>query len=159
MRKLLFILVAWVALSCNNAGKKSSESNDLTLSQYFNYGDTGVQSAGIRMIPVKTPVGEFKVWTKRFGNNPRIKVLLLHGGPAATHEYLEACDSYFPSAGIEYYYYDQLGSYYSDQPDDPELWEVPRFVEEVEQVRQALGLDRENFYLYGHSWGGALAVE
>src|SRR6202035_1967704 len=75
------------------------------------------------------------------------------------HEYFEAFDSYFPSAGIEYYYYDQLGSAYSDQPDIPELWNVPRFVEEVEQVRQALHLDKTNFYLYGHSWGGILALE
>jgi proline iminopeptidase len=86
-------------------------------------------------------------------------VLLLHGGPGATHEYFEALDSYFPAAGIEYYYYDQLGSAYSDQPDAPELWELPRFVEEVEQVRQALGSDQSNFYLLGHSWGGILAIE
>jgi len=39
------------------------------------------------------------------------------------------------------------------------LWELPRFVEEVEQVRQALQLDRTNFYLLGHSWGGILAME
>ncbi|HET9109670.1 MAG TPA: proline iminopeptidase-family hydrolase [Ktedonobacterales bacterium] len=116
-------------------------------------------SGGVRMIPIETPKGTFRVWTKRIGNSPAIKVLLLHGGPGGTHEYLEACDSYFPAAGIEYYYYDQLGSYYSDQPDDPDLWDVPRFVDEVEQVRQALGLDQENFYLYGQSWGGALAIE
>jgi len=108
---------------------------------------------------VKTPKGTFHVWTKRVGNNPTMKVLLLHGGPAATHEYFEAFDSYFPSAGIEYYYYDQLGSFYSDQPDEPELWDLPRFVDEVEQVRQALGLNRNNFYLLGHSWGGILAIE
>lgn len=116
-------------------------------------------SGGVRMIPIETPKGTFRVWTKRIGNNPRIKVLLLHGGPGSTHEYLEAFDSYFPAAGIEYYYYDQLGSAYSDQPDEPELWEVPRFVDEVEQVRQALGLNRESFYLYGQSWGGILAME
>jgi proline iminopeptidase len=29
----------------------------------------------------------------------------------------------------------------------------------VEQVRKALGLDKDNFYLYGHSWGGILAME
>jgi len=86
-------------------------------------------------------------------------MLLLHGGPGATHEYLESFDSFLPAAGIEYYHYDQLGSHYSDQPDEPELWELPRFVEEVEQVRRALGLDRSNFYLYGHSWGGILAIE
>jgi proline iminopeptidase len=116
-------------------------------------------SGGVRMIPVQTPRGVFHVWTKRVGNNPKVKVLLLHGGPGATHEYFEAFDDYFPKAGIEYYYYDQLGSAYSDQPDAPELWEVPRFVEEVEQVRKALDLDRSSFYLLGQSWGGILAIE
>src|ERR1700733_1585379 len=122
-------------------------------------GRDDVLSGGVKMISVQTPKGAFHVWTKRGGNNPTTKVLLLHGGPGATHEYLEALDSYFPSAGIEYYYYDQLGSAYSDQPDLPELWEIPRFVEEVEQVRQALHFDRTNFYLYGQSWGGLLALE
>lgn len=111
------------------------------------------------MIPVETPKGRFRVWTKRVGNNPRVKLLILHGGPGATHEYFEAFDSFLPAAGIEYYYYDQLGSYYSDQPDDPELLSIPRFVEEVEQVRKALGLEKDNFFLLGHSWGGILAME
>jgi proline iminopeptidase len=129
-------------------------------SGYLDYtGRTDLLSGGVRMIPIRTPKGEFRVWTKRVGNNARMKVLLLHGGPAATHEYFEAFDSYFPAAGIEYYYYDQLGSAYSDQPNEPELWDLPRFVEEVEQVRQALGLDRDNLYLLGHSWGGILAME
>jgi proline iminopeptidase len=129
-------------------------------SRYFDSaGRPDVSSGGVRMIPITTPKGTFKVWTKRVGNNPRVKVLLLHGGPGATHEYFEAADSYFPAAGIEYYYYDQLGSAYSDQPRDTDLWELPRFVEEVEQVRQALGLDTSNFYLLGHSWGGILAIE
>ena len=86
-------------------------------------------------------------------------MLLLHGGPGSTHEYLEAFDSYLPAAGVEYYYYDQLGSGFSDQPDEPSLWELDRYVDEVEQVRRALGLDRDNFVLYGHSWGGILAIE
>ena len=116
-------------------------------------------SGGVRRIRVETGHGTFKVWTKRTGNNPRIKLLLLHGGPGMTHEYFEACDSYLPRAGIEYYYYDQLGSHYSDQPDIPSLWEIPRFVDEVEQVRTALGLDTGNFFLLGHSWGGILAIE
>ena len=99
------------------------------------------------------------MWVKRIGNNPRLRVLLLHGGPGSTHEYLEACDSFLPAAGVEYYYYDQLGSGFSDQPDDPSLWELDRFVDEVEQVRRALGLDRDSFVLYGQSWGGILAIE
>ncbi|WP_270888831.1 proline iminopeptidase-family hydrolase [Pedococcus sp. 5OH_020] len=116
-------------------------------------------SGGERMIPVRTPKGDFRVWTKRVGNNPRLKVLLLHGGPGVTHEYLITFDGFLPQEGIEYYYYDQLGSHYSDQPEEPELWEVDRFVDEVEQVRVALGLDRHDFVLYGHSWGGVLALE
>jgi len=128
--------------------------------RYFdNTGRKDVLAGGVRLIPISTPKGDFRVWTKRVGNNPTAKVLLLHGGPGATHEYFEAFDSYFPAAGIEYYYYDQLGSAWSDQPDEPELWTIPRFVNEVEQVREALGLDRDNFYLLGHSWGGMLAIE
>src|SRR5262245_54607066 len=116
-------------------------------------------SGGSLRIPIDTPGGQFFVWTKRVGNNPDLKVLLLHGGPGATHEYLEACDSYLPAAGIEFYYYDQLGSGFSDQPDDPSLWQLERFVDEVEQVRRALGLGPDNFVLYGQSWGGLLAIE
>ena len=137
-----------------------AEAPSQTVASYNdNTGRADVLSGGVRMIPITTPKGTFKVWTKRTGNNPTIKVLLLHGGPGMTHEYFEAFDSYFPGAGIEYYYYDQLGSHYSDQPKEPDLWEVDRFVEEVEQVRQALNLDRDNFYLLGQSWGGILAIE
>jgi proline iminopeptidase len=130
------------------------------LNVYFdNRGRDDVVSGGVRMIPIDTPKGTFRAWTKRIGNNDRIKVLLLHGGPGFTHEYFEACDSFFPANGIEYYYYDQLGSYYSDQPDEPDLWEIDRFVDEVEQVRVALGLDDSNFFVIGNSWGGLLAME
>jgi proline iminopeptidase len=127
---------------------------------YLDYsGRDDVLTGGVKMITIQTSKGRYRVWTKRIGNNPAIKILLLHGGPGCTHEYLEAFDSYFPAAGFEYYYYDQLGSYYSDQPDEPDLWDLPRFVDEVEQVRQALGLGPDNFYLYGQSWGGLLAIE
>lgn len=117
------------------------------------------QTGGIKMIPVNTSKGSFKVWTKRIGNNPKIKVLLLHGGPGATHEYFECFESFFPKEGIEFIYYDQLGSVYSDKPSDKSLWDIDRFVDEVEQVRIALGLNRDNFFLFGHSWGGFLALE
>lgn len=127
---------------------------------YFdNSGRPDALAGGVKMIPITTPKGTFHVWTKRVGNNPKLKVLLLHGGPGATHEYFEAFDSYFPGAGIEYYYYDQLGSAYSDQPKDDALWTIDRYVDEVEQVRQALHLDKDNFCLLGHSWGGVLAIE
>lgn len=131
-----------------------------TKNNYLDYSGSEDQfTGGIKMIPISTPKGEFNVWTKRVGNNPRIRVLLLHGGPGATHELYECFDGYFPYEGIEYIYYDQLGSYYSDQPSDNELWTIERFVDEVEQVRQALDLNSDNFFLLGQSWGGMLAME
>ncbi|MFC6439072.1 proline iminopeptidase-family hydrolase [Pseudobowmanella zhangzhouensis] len=121
--------------------------------------NTTLAGGDVKMIPVQTPKGTFEVYTRKVGDNPKIKLLLLHGGPGATHEYFEILDQYLPAQDIEYYYYDQLGSAFSDQPDEPALWEIPRFVDEVEQVRQALGLNKDNFFLLGHSWGGILAIE
>ena len=154
MRVILFLTILVFCTSC----KESPGPAASPLAVYFTYNDS-IESAGVRMIPIKTPVGEFKVWTKRFGKNPKIKILLLHGGPAMTHEYMECFETFFLREGFEFYEYDQLGSYYSDQPKDSSLWTTERFVEEVEQVRQAIGADSSNFYLLGNSWGGILAME
>ena len=157
---------AWVlavGLLVLSQGCARGAKQEQRMDGYFdNTGREDVLGGGARMIEISTPQGKYRVWTKRVGNNPRIKLLLLHGGPGGTHEYFEAFDSHLPGAGIEYYYYDQLGSHRSDPvPDDvlPQLLSVERSVEEVEQVRQALGLTRENFFLLGHSWGGILAME
>ena len=111
------------------------------------------------MIPITTPKGTFNVWTKTIGNNPTIKLLLLNGGPGATHEYFECFESFLPAEGIEIIYYDQLGCGFSDNPNDTSMWDLPRYVDEVEQVRKALNLTNDNFYLLGHSWGGILCME
>ena len=84
---------------------------------------------GVEMITID---GGHQVWTQKVGDNPSVKILLLHGGPGATHEYFKIFDDYFPNEGIEYYYYDQLGSTNSDPANDPSLWTIERFVEEVE---------------------------
>jgi proline iminopeptidase len=161
MKMTIFIFMTLILFASCDRKVKVDDGSELkiTVDKYFNYGDSGVLAAGIHMIPITTPVGNFKVWTKRIGNNPRIKVLLLHGGPAMTHEYMECFESFFPKEGFEFYEYDQLGSYYSDQPTDSSLWTIPRFVEEVEQVRRAIGADEKNFYVLGNSWGGILAME
>jgi len=165
MRKLLVLAAgALLCVACSGEPPPgppgpASVPAPVPPSYFDSFGRDDAHSGGVRLIPVSTPKGTFRVWTKRVGNNPRIKVLLLHGGPGATHEYFEALDSWFPAAGIEYRDYDRLGSPYSDRPDEPGLWELPRFVEEVEQVRQALGLDKDNFFLLGPSWGGLLAIE
>ena len=146
------LLTIWIA-SCNHHPK------EITLKDYFSSNDTGVQAGGVKMVEIETPKGKFHVWTKTIGNNPTIKVLLLHGGPGATHEVFESFESFFPREGIQFIEYDQLESFYSDQPNDSSLWTTEHFVEEVEQVRKALGLNKSNFYLFGQSWGGLLALE
>jgi proline iminopeptidase len=111
---------------------------------------------GVKRITID---GGHVVWTQKRGDNPSIKLLLLHGGPGATHEYFTVLDSLFLDADIEFYYYDQFGSANSDSSTNPEDWNIERFVAEVETVRQELGLTKDNFYLLGHSWGGILAME
>jgi len=161
MKKVFLIIVLFQFLACSTEKKDTNiETEKITHSSYFDFQNKEDQfTGGIKMIPITTPKGEFKVWTKRVGNNPKIKVLLLHGGPGFTHELYECFDGFFPNEGIEYIYYDQRGSYYSDQPEDQSLWTIERFVDEVEQVRIALGLNKNNFYLFGQSWGGILAME
>lgn len=158
MKKLVVLLIVATLISCakdQNTEVVRSDSND-----YLDYSKRDdILSGGVKLIPIQTSSGEFKVWTKRVGNNPTMKLLLLHGGPGATHEYFEIFDSYLPHASIEYYYYDQLESAYSDQPNDSTLWSVDRYVDEVEQVRMALGLNKDNFYILGSSWGGILGME
>jgi proline iminopeptidase len=158
IKRPYIIYAAILFFSCNTSS--DSMVAESIKSSYLDYSDRDDKlSGGVKMIPIQTPVGEFNVWTKRTGNNPTMKVLLLHGGPGATHEYFESFDSYFPNAEIEYYYYDQLESAYSDQPNDSNLWSVERYVDEVEQVRKALNLNADNFYLLGSSWGGILCME
>ena len=150
----LMLFLATLAMGCTG-----TEQETENLSDYFASDTTQVQTGGVRMVPVNTPVGVYSVWTKRIGKNSKIKVLLLAGGPGFPHDYLEAFESFFPKEGIEFYYYDELGSGNSDKPVDSTRFSVERAVEEVEQVRLALGLGKDNLYIFGHSWGGLLAME
>lgn len=154
MKNLLAFILLISSMSCDSGKMKPAENAEKA---YLDLAEEGTKSGGVKLIPIDN--GKYKVWTKRIGNNPNLKVLLLHGGPGCTHEYFESFESFFPKEGIEFYYYDQLGSAYSDQPNDTSLWNLSRFVEEVEQVRKALQLDKSNFYLLGHSWGGILAMQ
>src|SRR5688572_6280555 len=146
-----------ILFSCKQADNTNTESKNSN--NYFASADSGIQDGGVHVIPVKTGKHSLNIWTKRFGNNPKIKLLLLNGGPGATHEYFECMESFLPAEGIEFIYYDQAGCGNSSDPKDTSLWDLARYVEEVEQVRSALNLNKDNFYLLGHSWGGILAME
>ncbi|HET9389567.1 MAG TPA: proline iminopeptidase-family hydrolase [Steroidobacteraceae bacterium] len=117
-----------------------------------------VRTGGARTVRVD---GEYNVWVKQVGPEPvrtgQVPVLTLHGGPGFNHFYLECLEDFLPQAGIRYWYYDQLGCGFSDTPSKDSLWRLDRYRDEVEQVRRALGLER--IVLFGHSWGGLLAME
>ena len=154
-----FLLIISLFSAACSAPTKENETASTAATSYFQSHETGVQDGGVKMVPITTPKGKFNVWTKRIGNNPKMKLLLLNGGPGATREYFECMESFLPAEGIEIIYYDQLGCGNSDNPKDTAMWSLPRYVEEVEQVRKALNLTKDNFYLLGHSWGGILAAE
>lgn len=151
MRQSILPFLILLLIGCNQQKDTSDKGVTVNPRGVPQYNE--VKSGGVKMITVD---GKYQVWTKKIGSGA-IKVLLLHGGPGATHDYFECFEDFLPQAGIEFYYYDQLGTGNSDIPADTSLWTISRYVEEVEQVRQGLGL--ENFYLLGHSWGGMLAME
>ncbi|MCH3921403.1 MULTISPECIES: proline-specific peptidase family protein [Limosilactobacillus] len=106
----------------------------------------------------------YHLWTNTQGEGD-IHLLALHGGPGGNHEYWEDAAEQLAKQGlnVQVTMYDQLGSLYSDQPDysDPEIAKkyltYDYFLDEVDEVRQKLGLD--NIYLIGQSWGGLLVQE
>ena len=96
-----------------------------------------------------------KVWTKTVGSGPGLPLLLLHGGPGGGHDYLEPLEAL--SSDRPVIFYDQLGCGKSDMPENRALWTIERFADEVQEVRDALGLER--CHMLGQSWGGWLGIE
>jgi proline-specific peptidase len=107
----------------------------------------------------RIPFRGFQTWYRIVGEADdagKLPVLLLHGGPGGTHDYLEPLEQ-LVATGRRAIFYDQLGCGQSDLPDDPSLFTVHLFVDEVSAVRGALELD--GVHLFGNSWGGMLAME
>ncbi|HVU09960.1 MAG TPA: proline iminopeptidase-family hydrolase [Phototrophicaceae bacterium] len=106
------------------------------------------------------PFKGYQTWYRIVGDGEepgKLPLLVLHGGPGAAHDYLESLDV-MADAGRRVIYYDQLGCGHSHlDVSKPEMWTVPLYVEEVDVVRAALGLER--IHLLGQSWGGMLAQE
>lgn len=107
----------------------------------------------------------YHLWSRTDGTGKPIKLLTLHGGPGAGHEPYERFPEFLNPIGVEVTQYDQLGAWYSDQPDFDDQANVEKYLNydyylnEVEEVRQKLGYEDGEFYLAGHSWGGLLAQE
>jgi L-proline amide hydrolase len=107
----------------------------------------------------RIPFREYETWYRVVGEREeqgKLPLLCLHGGPGATHDYLEPLEG-VAETGRRVVFYDQLGCGKSDLPNDPSLYTVALFVDEVGVVRRELGLD--HVHLFGNSWGGMLAME
>jgi len=106
------------------------------------------------------PFKGYQTWYRIVGAGEepgKLPLLCLHGGPGACHDYLESLDA-MADTGRRVIYYDQLGCGNSHiDKSAPEMWTIPLYVEEVDVVRRALGLER--IHLLGQSWGGMLAME
>jgi proline iminopeptidase len=102
---------------------------------------------------IEAPGG--RVWYRIVGGGTRTPLLLVHGGPGMPSYYLKPLAALADERPV--IFYDQLGAGRSDRPEDPKLWTLERFVEELAQVREALGLGE--VHILGHSWGTMLTVE
>jgi pimeloyl-ACP methyl ester carboxylesterase len=107
----------------------------------------------------RLPFRGFETWYEVVGEREesgRLALLCLHGGPGSAHDALEGLGA-LAAQGRRVAFYDQLGSGESDRPDDPSLWTVDTFLDQLRSVREGLGLER--LHLLGSSWGGMLALE
>jgi proline-specific peptidase len=105
------------------------------------------------------PFRGYRTWYRVVGERAapqNLPVLLVHGGPGIPSDCLEPVSA-LAATGRQVIFYDQLGCGNSDRPDDPTLWSIDLFLDELAAVRAVLGLDR--LHLLGFSWGGALALE
>ena len=112
--------------------------------------------AGVPVSSGTLPVNDGRIFFLRLGKPGKTPLVMLHGGPGAGHRYLE------PMARLladerEVILYDQLGCGLSDAPEDPAIYTVARYAEELQRVRDWLHLDR--IMLFGNSWGTMLAIE
>ncbi|MEZ5775561.1 MAG: proline iminopeptidase-family hydrolase [Hyphomicrobiaceae bacterium] len=105
---------------------------------------------------IEVMVDGYRIVTYSFGHGEDT-LLLLNGGPGLPCDYLREAHSCLVDEGFRVVAFDQLGCGRSDRPTDPRLWDITRYVREVETVRTALGLGR--VHLLGHSWGGWLSIE
>jgi len=115
----------------------------------------GCTDAGLSPTEGYVDVEGGRVWFRIVGSGNATPLVLLHGGPGAPSYYLNPLEQISEDRPV--IFYDQLGAGRSDRPTDTTLWRVDRFVDELAQLRSALGLDE--VHILGHSWGAMLAMD
>lgn len=162
-------LLALSAAACDRAGHSPGQDATsgatgaaTTAADFASASMDSVQYGEVMIDSLRVPTREGlvavpggRVFVRQIGNGSGTPLLALHGGPGGVSCRFEVLAPL--AADRPVIFYDQLGSGRSDRPTDSTLWRVPRFVEEVTAVREALGLTK--IHLLGHSWGGALAAE
>lgn len=153
MNRSLRSVFTFVAAAMVCAGCGANEGGRLDTGDADSTGTPGAPAVAVRSGMIDVTGG--RVWYRIYGDGDEVPLLGLHGGPGMSSVYMTELQRLADRRPVVIY--DQLGSGNSDRPDDLSLWTVERFVEELQQVRTALGLDR--VHLLGHSWGTMLAVE
>lgn len=109
-----------------------------------------------KMVKKQVTVQGHKVMTYHCGEGDEA-LLLVSGGPGCPSDCFHDTHDRYANLGLQVVTWDQLGCGQSDHVEDAALWQIPRFVEEVELVRQSLGLKK--MHVLGQSWGGVLGLE
>ncbi len=103
-----------------------------------------------------TEIHGYRLYWKVFGDpGPAGTILMLHGGPGGTHDYLRPFAD-LAREGYRVVFYDQLGCGRSELARSTEEYSVDRDVEDLDALAKALHLGR--FHLVGSSYGGLLAI-
>jgi proline iminopeptidase len=97
-----------------------------------------------------------KIWYNIVGEGNGTPLLVLHGGPGS-----RSC-AMIPGYSLlsndrPIIFYDQLGSGNSDRPTDTALWNINRFVDEIDLLRDKLRL--KELHILGHSCGSTFLIE
>jgi len=107
------------------------------------------------------PFGEWRTWYRIAGvsRQPNPPLVVLHGGPGLTHEYVDRF-KLLAEGGRAVIHYDQIGNGRSThlRAKGPEFWQVELFLAELANLLGHLGI-ADSYHLLGQSWGGMLAAE
>lgn len=102
------------------------------------------------------PYLEYQTYYRIVDGGDKTPIILIHGGPGSTHNYMEMLDS-IASTGRKVISYDQLGCGNSYLDGHPELWKADTWIDELIELRKYLNIDK--CYLLGQSWGGMLVIQ
>src|SRR3712207_157511 len=113
----------------------------------------------------RAPFGEWETWYRVTGDLEasaaagKAPLVVLHGGPGATHDYTLRI-ARLAESGRAVVHYDQLGCGRSTRLPDrgPDFWTVQLFLDELDNLLDHLGI-RDRYAVLGQSWGGMLGAE